>query len=361
VSTPAPAPASPREASRAPGILRIFPDLSDDLLLQLFHKGVKAQWTSRDLDWTLPIQMDDRQRRALARLLTPVYIGEQTAMVGASGLVPQLMSAGETTAQLYITSFMMDEARHFEALTRLYRTLGHDPMRLRELPEMLRYHHRLRQGDRVDWVWGIFISDLYAKLFYRSFVVSQPEALFGRLSARIIQDESRHQAFAVHYLRRNLPHLGPARRRALVAMRDELYGLVEYGAGRLRDDCDALGFDGDLLLQQFWTELGHFSRHLGLDGSAPDDGPPDDGSSHGPGDGLRRAASPDERSVHVPAAAPGSTNVDHFSAPAIIGGRGTSALPATAGEAPGLLKCFGCLLAFLCPPRRLHRAQAVPA
>ena len=35
-------------------------------------------------------------------------------MVGASTILPQLMAAGETTAQLYLTSFMMDEARHFE-------------------------------------------------------------------------------------------------------------------------------------------------------------------------------------------------------------------------------------------------------
>ena len=35
----------------ATGITRVLPDLTDDLLLNLFHKGVKAQWTSRDLDW----------------------------------------------------------------------------------------------------------------------------------------------------------------------------------------------------------------------------------------------------------------------------------------------------------------------
>ena len=33
------------------GISRVFPDLDEDLLLNLFHKGAKAQWTSRDLDF----------------------------------------------------------------------------------------------------------------------------------------------------------------------------------------------------------------------------------------------------------------------------------------------------------------------
>jgi hypothetical protein len=322
-----------QSGSSSAGIIRVFPDLDDDLLLQLFHKGVKAQWTSRDLDWTLPLHMTDPQRRSLARLLTPVYLGEQTAMVGASGLVPQLMRAGETTAQLYITSFMMDEARHFEALTRLYRTLGHDPMRLRELPEMLRYHHRLRQGDRIDWVWGIFISDLYAKLFYRAFVASQPEGLFGRMSERIIQDESRHQAFAVHYLRRNLPNVDQARRRALVTMRDELYALVEYGMGRLRDDCDTLGFDGDRVLSQLWTELGHFSRHLGLS-----EGDASGGRGAGGGSGLGGA------SGVAPSDRPGTAE------PTTRQSLVHEARVDSPTERGGVLSCFGCLLALICHP-----------
>ena len=57
-----------------------------------------------------------------------MYFGEQTAMAGASAILPQLMLARETSAQLYLASFIMDEARHFEALTRLYRALGHDPL-----------------------------------------------------------------------------------------------------------------------------------------------------------------------------------------------------------------------------------------
>src|SRR5215218_9758668 len=93
----------PSQASAGGGMLRIFPDLDEDLLLDLFHKGARAQWTSRDLDWDVSLQFDPRQREALARVLTPTYLGEQTAMLGASAIVPQLAAAGDTTAQLYIT------------------------------------------------------------------------------------------------------------------------------------------------------------------------------------------------------------------------------------------------------------------
>src|SRR3954453_9530786 len=105
----------PRRARDVTGVSRILPDLRDDLLVELFHKGARATWTSRDLDFLTPLRLSERQRQALARLLTPIYFGEQTAMAGASAILPQLMQARETSAQLYLASFIMDEARHFEA------------------------------------------------------------------------------------------------------------------------------------------------------------------------------------------------------------------------------------------------------
>ena len=50
------------------GLSRVFPDLEEDLLIELFHKGATTQWTSRDLDFGSPLQLDARQRTALARL-----------------------------------------------------------------------------------------------------------------------------------------------------------------------------------------------------------------------------------------------------------------------------------------------------
>jgi hypothetical protein len=255
------------ETADARGVSRVFPDLEDDLLVHLFHKGARAQWTSRDLDYASPLRLSARQRVALARLLTPVYFGEQTAMAGASGILPQLMRARETTAQVYLASFIMDEARHFEALTRLYRALEHDPLGLRDLPELLLYHHRLRQGDRADWVWGILISDVIAKHFYRAFGLAQPDPLWSGLSRRILRDESRHLAFAEHYLRRNVARMEPARRLALVAMRDDLFRLLQAMTERVRGDAATLDVDADDYLARVAAEVDGFARRVGLTGS----------------------------------------------------------------------------------------------
>jgi P-aminobenzoate N-oxygenase AurF len=256
------------------GITRVFPDLQEDLLLNLFHKSAKAQWTSVDLDWAPPLVLSGRQREALARLLTPVYFGEQTAMVGASTILPQLMAAGETTAQLYLTSFMMDEARHFEALTRLFRKLEHDPLGLRQMPELLRYHHRIRRGDRADWVWGILFSDVIAKHFYRSFGVAQADPLFGAMSQKILLDESRHLAFADHYLRRNVARMEPARRVLLVNMRDDLFRILTAMTERVRADAAEFGVDSDDYLTRVWVDLESFGKRIGLPGGGADGPPP---------------------------------------------------------------------------------------
>ena len=293
---------------------RIFPDLQEDLLLSLFHKGAKHQWVATDLDWDVPIDMSPEQHRALARLLSPILLGEQTAMVGASAIIPRLIEAGETTAQLYLTSFMMDEARHVEVLARLYRYVGQDPMRVRELPEMLRYHHRLRTGHRLDWVWGILISDLFGKHFYRSFVEAQFPAMFAQIATRILQDESRHLAFAEHYMRRNVPHLDAPRRRELLVMRDDLYRLIEVLIVRLHGDCEALGFDGKLALTRLWVELEAIVRRVGLADEPPVSGLPAVTEEGGPPPREKPAAKPFALSISLP-------------------------------------RCFGCLLTTLCQTR----------
>jgi hypothetical protein len=306
----------------ARGLSRVFPDLEDDLLLHLFHKAAGAQWTSLDLDYATPLRLDTRQRAALASLLTPVYFGEQTAMAGASGILPRLMQARETTAQLYLASFIMDEARHFEALTRLYRALGHDPLGLRDIPELLLYHHRLRQGDRADWVWGILFSDLIAKHFYRAVGPVQADPLWSGLSRRILRDESRHLAFAEHYLRRNVPLMTSARRAALLSMRDDLFRLLEVMTGRLRADAAALNVDADDYLLRVWTDVEAFAIRIGLTGS---DLPPAPPSVSDAGDGSLSPPPP--------------------AAPRPRGTLFTLSMP----------ECFGCLLTLICN-RRLATA-----
>jgi hypothetical protein len=257
-----------------PPLVRIQPAYDpDDSFARLFRKAVEGQWSPAEVDWEAPLGLQPRQAVALTRVLSPVYLGEQSAMYGASAVIPQLAAAGETSAQLYLATFLLDEARHFEVLTELYQRLDHHPVALRELPEMLRYHHRLRQGDRIDWIWGILISDLFARQFYQAFAKVQPQALFGRMSARVLIDESRHQAFSHTYLKRAVPLLPPERRAALRSMQEDLLGIMGSIHRRLRDDTEALGFDGTAFLGELTAQIEAHARSIGLgEGDGPGSG-----------------------------------------------------------------------------------------
>ncbi len=273
-------------------MIKVFPQFEEDLLIRLFHKGVKAQWTVSDVEWQQPLLLGDAQSRALAHMLTPVYLGEQSAMIGASTVLPQMAMAGETTSQIYLSSFLMDEARHFEVLTRLYSRLQEDPLSVRQMPSMLRYHNRLRKGDRIDWVWGILISDIFAKNFYQIFSRSQPEALFGNLSGRILQDESRHQAFAQHYLKQALPLLDRDRVKVLVKMKDELLETMDNMYEHLTQDADCLNIDGRLFLDELRAEIEDKAQRIGLtvDYHSDDGDGPVKRVFRGVGEGIKAAA-----------------------------------------------------------------------
>lgn len=246
-------------------ILRVFPDLKDERLMSLFYKGVKAQWASDSVDWSMPVGLDEEEKTALAHLLTPVYLGEQTAMAGAGTILPQMMFNQETEAQLYLGTMLLDEARHFETLTRLYLTLDRRPYELRELKGMYRYHHRLLQArERHEWVWGILISDLFAKHFYGIFADRHPNTLFGHLSKRILVDEARHQAFSQRYLSEAMGELSQTQRQGLLDLANDLLEIVGDLSRNLGPDAERIGLDGAGLIHDLIRDVNRKAEKIGL-------------------------------------------------------------------------------------------------
>lgn len=215
--------------------------------MDLFRKGVEGQWSLTDVDWSHPVGLSRDEQRALARVLTPVYLGEQTAMVGASSTIPLCFAAHETEAQLYLSTFLLDEARHFETLTQFYHRLDQRPLEVRQLKDMFRYQARLfKSRDRVEWLWGILLSDILARHFYGTLAKAHPDSLFAHIASRILRDEARHLAFAELYLRDAVarhPELGSV----FLTIRDELLRLMESIYAALKPEATLIGIDGPTL------------------------------------------------------------------------------------------------------------------
>lgn len=229
-------------------VIRVFPRVDNAKLMELFRKGVEGQWSATQIDWERPLLLGRDERRALAHVLTPVYLGEQTAMVGASSVIPQFFAAHQTEAQLYLATFLLDEARHFETLTRFYHKADQRPLEVRDLKEIFHYQARLfKSRDKVEWLWGILLSDILARHFYGTLVKVLPGSLFAQIASRIILDEARHLAFAELYLKAILtqkPELKPV----FLKMRDELLFLMRAIAAALHKEAALIGMDTKLLM-----------------------------------------------------------------------------------------------------------------
>ncbi len=246
-------------------VLKVHPELSDDRLLKLFESGVERQWSGELLQWTEPETWDRVSLQALGGLLTPVYLGEQTAMLGVSMVLPKLALAHDTEATLYLSTMGLDEARHFRNLSHLYQALDMKPWATRQVPEMWRYHTRLmKSGDPIDWLWGILISDLFARLFYGRLRDQYPDRIVGRLARRTLVDEARHQAFADLYLSPRLRHISQERRDALLNLRDDLFRTMDQLTVRLAGPLDDLGWSGQAFLEELWDDTEHWAERLGL-------------------------------------------------------------------------------------------------
>lgn len=246
-------------------MIEVHPDLDDARLMSLFEKGVHGQWGEDAIAWGDAARLPPDVRRGLATALTPVYLGEQTAMLGIATVLPMMLREHKTEAALYLSSMELDEARHFRNLHRLYDLMGEAPLARRRLPEMWRYHARLlRSRDPLEWVWGILISDLFARRFYGAIRDLDRDGMLGALARRTLQDEARHQAFSDRYLETELPSVGPERRAALLGMRDDLFRVMDVLATRLASASRDAGLDPEAMLDGLWHDTERWIDRLGL-------------------------------------------------------------------------------------------------
>jgi hypothetical protein len=251
-------------------VIRVFPHIENAKLMNLYRKGVEGQWSAAQLDWEYPLGLDCQEQQALGHVLTPVYLGEQTAMVGASSVIPQFFAARQTEAQLYLATFLLDEARHFEILTQFYHKMNQRPLEVRDLKEIFRYQARLfKSHDRIEWLWGILLSDIFARHFYNTLKKLHPGSLFAHIASRILRDEVRHLAFAELFLGKTLqqhPELSPA----FLKMRDDLLGLMGAMSRGLKDQCATIGLDGVLLIATVADDIEKKARRLHLHEPEPE-------------------------------------------------------------------------------------------
>src|SRR6516225_3821845 len=91
--------------------------------MRLWHKAKKlGTWDPADIDFTQDIrdwkQLDDSQRDLLLRLTSLFVAGEESVTLDLLPLVQVIASEGRIEEEMYLTSFLWEEAKHVDAFRR---------------------------------------------------------------------------------------------------------------------------------------------------------------------------------------------------------------------------------------------------
>ena len=182
-------------------IYKVLPDLSKNRHMAIWHKALKSQWSAEDLDWTKPVGIRKaRLRDQMARVLTPILMGEQSALYSVTNLIPILGHRSEVESQFYLTTWAVDEARHTELFARYYGRLDREPESIRKFPSGYLFQNQIVSNDPAQWLAGVLVSEVLARLVMQEFLRLDLDPVLSEISEGILEDEARHLGFNHIYL-----------------------------------------------------------------------------------------------------------------------------------------------------------------
>lgn len=259
----------------------------DSLPMRLYHKAKKLGiWDPREIDltrdredWaTIPEQFKER----LFRLILGFQAGEEAVTLDLLPLIMTMAREGRLEEEMFLTTFLWEEAKHTEFFRRvldeviqepgdlhLFRTPEETPNNNRDLfGEELPHEMNLLLTDpspvnqaRASVMYNMIIEGVLAETGYQSFfkMLSMTNAMPGLQQGLLLikRDESRHIAYGVYLISR------------LVAADPSLWPVVEDRMnelfGRVAADQERNGtpeFLRNYARQQFQKRLTRIKRAL---------------------------------------------------------------------------------------------------
>jgi ribonucleoside-diphosphate reductase beta chain len=199
----------------------------DSLPMRLWSKGKKlGTWDPASIDFEEDVEdwraMGERDREALMHVTAQFLGGEESVTEDLLPLIAAISEEGRLEEEMYLTSFLFEEAKHVEVFSRFFDQVVDDPGDLTRfhdthyetifhdaLPSAL---HRLRD-DRspkaqaeASATYNMIVEGVLAETGYHAYY----EALESRdvmpglqeVTRLLEQDESRHMAYGVYLLSR---------------------------------------------------------------------------------------------------------------------------------------------------------------
>ncbi len=222
--------------------------LSYDLLpMKLFQKAKRLGiWNPSDIDFTQDRQdwlnFNDEERRALLHLTTVFLGGEESVTLDLLPLIMVIAEEGRLEEEMFLTSFLWEEAKHVEAFRRFltevaqvnedlshFYSPSYKKIFFEELPNAL---NRLRTDKSpvaqaiASVTYNMIVEGTLAETGYHAYLsVLEAKGLMPGMRevvAHLNRDESRHIAYGVYLLSRLVAEHGEPVWEAIEARMGEL-------------------------------------------------------------------------------------------------------------------------------------------
>jgi ribonucleoside-diphosphate reductase beta chain len=246
-----------RTTMTSDGAHRVFATTSERGLRQelppmrLWHKAKKlGVWNPQDIDFTQDIEdwqrLEDLQRETLLQQGSLFLAGEESVTLDLLPLLMTVAREGRIEEEMYLTSFLFEEAKHVEGFRRFFDVVAQEHGDLsrfhgasytrifyEELPSAM---NRLLTDPspvaqvRASVTYNLIVEGVLAETGYygysRTLTANNLMPGMQQLVGLIKRDESRHIAFAIYFLSRLMAEHGDATWEALEARMNELLPLA---------------------------------------------------------------------------------------------------------------------------------------
>lgn len=226
--------------------------------MRLWHKAKKlGTWDPRDIDFTADVadwkRLADDERDVILRLTSLFQAGEESVTMDLLPLIMTVAGEGRLEEEMYLTSFLWEEAKHVEAFRRFLDDVAdehtdlsryHTPSYLRifrdELPaamDRLRFDTSPQAQATASVTYNMIVEGVLAETGYHAYdrLLQRNGLMPGmqQVVTHLRRDEARHIAYGVYLLSRLVAEHG-----------DPVWEAIEARLGELLEP--ALGVVGEL-------------------------------------------------------------------------------------------------------------------
>ncbi len=171
---------------------------------RLYRQSQKRRWEVAEIPWELGLNLNERQRRSGARVLSQVLFGEQASFKVIEQMLPMVT---EPEAQRFLVSQAQDEARHVEVFSRYIGLLGEVQPPGENLTRLVEGMLELPTVEAKLIGMHILIEGMALETFH-AIALHIDDPLLREILHRVFRDESRHVAFGTAYTRQVVARLG---------------------------------------------------------------------------------------------------------------------------------------------------------